>query len=77
MDSGQYLHGTYLAERASEVDPEAEEIQLALVQLYRMAGAHAAAAEKYGQYATDRPSVWSVFAFRRNREDREEDERVG
>jgi DNA-binding SARP family transcriptional activator len=52
MDSGQYLHGTYLAERASEVDPEAEEIQLALVQLYRMAGAHAAAAEKYGQYAS-------------------------
>jgi len=33
------------------VDPEAEEIQAALVRLYRLSGAHAAAAEKYQHYS--------------------------
>ncbi len=51
IDAGRFQRGTYLAERAAELEPESEEIQLALVHLYRLAGAHAAAAEKYGQYA--------------------------
>lgn len=51
LDTGHFGRGTFLAERASEVDPEAEEIQVALVRLYRHSGAHAAAAEQYGHYA--------------------------
>ena len=49
-NAGQVARGTFLAERAAEVDPDSEEIQTALIRLYRMSGAHAAAAEKYGQY---------------------------
>jgi DNA-binding SARP family transcriptional activator len=51
IDSGHFSRGTFLAERAAEVDPEAEEIQAALVRLYRLSGAHAAAAEKYQHYS--------------------------
>jgi LuxR family maltose regulon positive regulatory protein len=51
LDTGHFSRGTYLAERAIEVDPEAEEIQAALVRLYRLSGAYAAAAEQYGHYA--------------------------
>jgi DNA-binding SARP family transcriptional activator len=50
IDAGHFARGTFLAERAAEVDPEAEEIQVALVRLYRLSGAHAAAAEQYGHY---------------------------
>lgn len=51
LDSGHFERGTFLAERAMEVDPEAEEIQAALVRLYRLSGAYAAAAEQYAHYA--------------------------
>jgi len=51
IDSGHWERGTFLAERTAEVDPDSEEIQLALVRLYRYSGAHAAAAEAYGHYA--------------------------
>jgi DNA-binding SARP family transcriptional activator len=51
LDTGHVGRGTFLAQRASEVDPDAEEIQVALVRLYRLSGAHAAAAEQYGHYA--------------------------
>jgi DNA-binding SARP family transcriptional activator len=51
IDSGHFARGTFLAERAAEVDPEAEEIQAALVRLYRLSGAHAAATEKYEHYS--------------------------
>jgi DNA-binding SARP family transcriptional activator len=51
IDTGHLDRGTFLAERAVEVDPEAEEIQLALARLYRQSGAHAAAAEVYGHYS--------------------------
>jgi DNA-binding SARP family transcriptional activator len=51
LDTGHFARGTFLAERAAEVDPEAEEIQVALVRLYRLSGAHAAAAEQYSHYA--------------------------
>jgi ATP/maltotriose-dependent transcriptional regulator MalT/DNA-binding SARP family transcriptional activator len=51
LNSGHFTRGTFLAERAAEVDPDAEEIQIALVRLYRHQGAHAAAAEQYAHYA--------------------------
>ena len=51
LDTGHFNRGTFLAERAIEVDPEADEIQLALVRLYRLSGAYAAAAEQYGRYS--------------------------
>jgi len=51
IDGGHFARGTFLAERAAEVEPDAEEIQVALVRLYRLSGAHAAAAEQYGHYA--------------------------
>jgi DNA-binding SARP family transcriptional activator len=51
LDSGHFTRGTFLAERAIEVDPEADEIQAALVRLYRLSGAFAAAAEQYGRYS--------------------------
>jgi DNA-binding SARP family transcriptional activator len=51
LNSGQVARGTFLAERALDVDHESEEIQIALIRLYRVSGAHAAAAEKYAQYA--------------------------
>ena len=51
LDTGHFNRGTFLAERAGEVDPEADEIQAALVRLYRLSGAYAAAAEQYGHYS--------------------------
>ena len=51
LRTGHFARGIYLAERAAEVDPDSEEIQVALVRLYRHSGAHAAAAEQYGHYA--------------------------
>jgi DNA-binding SARP family transcriptional activator len=51
IESGNFARGTLLAERAAEVEPESDDLQLALVRLYRLSGAHAAAAEQYGHYA--------------------------
>ena len=51
LDSGHFERGTFIAERALEVDADSEEIQAALVRLYRLSGAHAAAAEQYAHYA--------------------------
>ncbi len=50
-DSGHYDRGIALAQRVIEVDPQADQVELALVRLYRLTGAHAAAAEQYGHYA--------------------------
>jgi DNA-binding SARP family transcriptional activator len=50
LDTGHFTRGTFLAERAAEVDPEADDIQAALVRLYRLTGAYSAAAEQYGRY---------------------------
>jgi ATP/maltotriose-dependent transcriptional regulator MalT/DNA-binding SARP family transcriptional activator len=49
--TGHFGRGVILAERAAEVDPESEQIQLALIRLYRLSGAHAAAAERYAHYS--------------------------
>jgi LuxR family maltose regulon positive regulatory protein len=51
INAGQIERATFLAERAADVEPESEEIQLALARLYRQAGAHAAAAEQYARYS--------------------------
>jgi len=51
LDTGHFDRGTFVAERAAEVDPDSEEIQAALVRLYVHSGAHAAAAEQYAHYA--------------------------
>ena len=48
---GAYDRAIGLARRALEVDPEAEQIELSLLKLYRRTGAHAAAAEQYEHYA--------------------------
>ncbi len=50
--SGHYDRGIAIARRAVDVDPEAEQLELALLRLYHVTGAHAAAAEQYGHYAT-------------------------
>jgi len=41
-----------IARRAVEIDPDADGIEVSLLRLYRLTGAHAAAAEQYGHYAT-------------------------
>jgi LuxR family transcriptional regulator, maltose regulon positive regulatory protein len=51
IDAGHFARGTFLAECAAEVEPDSEEIQVALLRLYRLSGAHAAAAEQYTHYA--------------------------
>jgi DNA-binding SARP family transcriptional activator len=50
LKAGHLERGTFIAERAAEIDPEAEEIQTALIRLYQLSGAHAAAAEQYAHY---------------------------
>jgi LuxR family maltose regulon positive regulatory protein len=49
--SGHYDRGISIARRALEVDPSAEQIEVGLLRLYRVTGAHAAAAEQYAHYA--------------------------
>lgn len=48
---GRYSEAIAIARRALIVDPEADQIELMLLRLYRVTGAHAAAAEQYGHYA--------------------------
>ncbi len=49
--AGAFDRAIGLARRALEVDPDAEEVELSLLRLYRRTGAHAAAAEQYAHYA--------------------------
>jgi DNA-binding SARP family transcriptional activator len=51
LNSGHYLRGIEVAQLAAEVEPESEDIQLALLRFYRLSGSLAAAAEQYGHYA--------------------------
>jgi len=51
LDSGHYDRGIELAELAIEVEPDADELQIALLRLFRMAGSMTAAAEQYEHYA--------------------------
>ena len=50
--SGHYDRGIRIARRALQVDPSAEQIEVCLLRLYRVTGAHAAAAEQYAHYAS-------------------------
>jgi len=52
FSSGHYDRGIRVARRALDVDASAEQIEVALLRLYRVSGAHAAAAEQYAHYAT-------------------------
>jgi DNA-binding SARP family transcriptional activator len=49
---GHYDRGITIARHALEIDPTAEQIEIGLLRLYRVTGAHAAAAEQYEHYAT-------------------------
>jgi two-component SAPR family response regulator len=49
-DSGRMDRAIRLAQHALEVDPELDEVERTVIKLYRLAGAHAAAAEQYEHY---------------------------
>jgi DNA-binding SARP family transcriptional activator len=50
--TGHYDRAIRIARRALAVDETAEQIEISLLRLYRVSGAHAAAAEQYEHYAT-------------------------
>jgi ATP/maltotriose-dependent transcriptional regulator MalT/DNA-binding SARP family transcriptional activator len=50
--SGAFDRALRVAQLALQADPDAEEIELCLLRLYRRTGANAAAAEQYAHYAT-------------------------
>jgi LuxR family maltose regulon positive regulatory protein len=50
-DAGHYDRGIEIAELVAAVEPDSEDLQVALLRLYRMSGSLAAAAEQYGHYA--------------------------
>ncbi len=49
--SGHFDRGIIVARRALDVDPDAEQVEICLLRLYRVTGAHSAAAEQYAHYA--------------------------
>ena len=51
MTSGHYARGIRLAQLAVDAEPDAEELQIGLLRLYRLSGSMAAAAEQYEHYA--------------------------
>ena len=52
MESGRYLRGIALARRALTVEPRLESLERSLLRLFRLIGAHSAAAEQYQHYAS-------------------------
>lgn len=52
IETGHYERGMRLARRALEVDPDLESLELSLLRLFRITGAHSAAAEQYEHYAS-------------------------
>lgn len=50
--AGAFDRALSVAQLALQADPDAEQIELCLLRLYRRTGAHAAAAEQYAHYAT-------------------------
>jgi DNA-binding SARP family transcriptional activator len=50
-NAGEFDRAIGLARRALDADPEAEQVELSLLRLYRRTGAHSAAAEQYAHYA--------------------------
>jgi DNA-binding SARP family transcriptional activator len=51
IETGHFDRGIRLARRALDIDPDLEDLELSLLRLYRLTGAHSAAAEQYGHYA--------------------------
>jgi ATP/maltotriose-dependent transcriptional regulator MalT/DNA-binding SARP family transcriptional activator len=51
IETGHHDRGIRLARRALSIDPDLESLELSLLRLYRVTGAHAAAAEQYAHYA--------------------------
>ena len=51
LNGGHFDRGISVARRALEVDPDAEQVEVSLLRLYKATGAHAAAAEQYAHYA--------------------------
>jgi DNA-binding SARP family transcriptional activator len=52
IETGHFDRGIRLARRILDIDPEAEQVEVSLLRLYRSSGAHSAAAEQYGHYAS-------------------------
>jgi two-component SAPR family response regulator len=52
FSAGHYDRAIRIARRALDVDGSAEQVEVSLLRLYRVSGAHAAAAEQYAHYAT-------------------------
>jgi DNA-binding SARP family transcriptional activator len=52
LDHGDLHKAIHLAQRVLAVDPEADEVELKLISLYRRSGAYAAAAEQYAHYSS-------------------------
>jgi two-component SAPR family response regulator len=50
-DAGTFNRALTLSQLALQADPDAEQIELCLLRLYRRMGAHAAAAKQYRHYA--------------------------
>jgi DNA-binding SARP family transcriptional activator/tetratricopeptide (TPR) repeat protein len=50
--TGHHDRGIRVARRALDIDSSAENIEVSLLRLYRVTGAHSAAAEQYAHYAT-------------------------
>jgi DNA-binding SARP family transcriptional activator len=50
-DSGHYSRGIEIGELAIQVEPDSEDLLIALLRLYRLGGSHAAAAEQYAHYS--------------------------
>jgi DNA-binding SARP family transcriptional activator len=51
LETGHHDRGIRLARRALAIDPDLESLELSLLRLYRVTGAHSAAAEQYSHYA--------------------------
>jgi two-component SAPR family response regulator len=49
--TGHFDRGISLARRVLAIDPEAEHVELSLLRMLRLSGAHAAAAEQYAHYS--------------------------
>jgi DNA-binding SARP family transcriptional activator len=52
IEIGAFDRGISIAQSALMADPDADQIELHLLRLYRLTGAHTAAAEQYAHYAT-------------------------
>ena len=50
-ESGHFERGIILARQALEACPEADNVELSLLRLYKLSGSHAAASEQYAHYS--------------------------